>query len=274
MPTMLPPFLQDLRRSEIVERVRRDSRTRDDLMLGVDHQTAMEAIDWGQADFDEPVGALSPEDRVLLYAYWNQLGHLEELSEAFRQLFGTNRPSEPLITIDLGSGPFTGGLALAGQLSSHERVDYIGVDRSKTMRRLGEQLATALESTHETPQVDRHWASDLHSVAWDDPLGWRPVIVIVSFLLASPSLEVETLLADLEHLLSRLSRGETSVLYTNSPKAGPNRRYPVFREGLTDRGFRLVAEDTGSVRTNRRVRELRYALFHRSRQRTLQLGGD
>ena len=32
----------------------------------------MEAVGWGQADFDEPVGALSAEDRVLLYAYWNQ----------------------------------------------------------------------------------------------------------------------------------------------------------------------------------------------------------
>ena len=112
MPVTLPQLLQDLRRTEIVERVQRDPRTRGDLVLGVDHRTAMEAIDWGQAEFDQPFGSLSAEDRVLLYAYWNQRRHLEELTEAFHQLFSTNRPTDPLIAIDLGSGPFTGGRTL------------------------------------------------------------------------------------------------------------------------------------------------------------------
>ena len=55
----------------------------------------MEAINWGQADFDEPTGALSAEDRVLLYSYLNQLGHLEELSEAFHQVFSKAAPADP-----------------------------------------------------------------------------------------------------------------------------------------------------------------------------------
>ena len=166
----------------------------------------MEAVGWGQADFDEPVGALSAEDRALLYAYWNQRRHLEELTEAFRQLFGTNRPAEPLIVVDLGCAPFTGGLALAGQLGHQEWFDYIGVDRSRTMRELGEQLAVAAESAPGTPRIGRHWAADISSVDWRQPPGWRPVIVIVSFLLASPTLQVETLMAELEHLLEKLSR--------------------------------------------------------------------
>lgn len=274
MARTLPQFLLNLRRTEIVERVIHDPRTVGDLTLGIDRSAAMEAINWGQADFDEPVGTMSPDDRALLYAYWNQRGHLEELSEAFCQLFGTNRPSEPFIVVDLGCGPFTGGLALAGQLASHERFDYIGVDRSRAMQRLGEQLALALESMDDAPQVNRCWASNLHSVVWGDPLSWRPMVVIVSFLLASPTLEVEPLLVDLERLLCMLSRGETTVLYTNSPKAGPNRRFPVFQRGLEDRGFRMVADDTGPVRTERGTRDLRYALFRRGPERTLRLGGD
>ncbi|MCY3839609.1 MAG: hypothetical protein OXH09_13330 [Gammaproteobacteria bacterium] len=274
MPIRLPQRLRDIRTTEIVGRVRKDPRTCGDLLLGVDRQTAMNAIGWGQAEFDEPVGSLSAEDRVLLYAYWNQLGHLEELSEAFNQLFGGNSPSQPLIVVDLGCGPFTGGLALIGQLSTGELFDYIGVDRSRAMREFGEHLATAVDSMAGTPRSKRQWVADIADATWHAPPSWRPVVVIVSFLLASPSLHVGTLLAGLEQLLSRLTRGPTTILYTNSPRVAPNRTYPAFRDGLLDAGFRLTADDTGPVHTERGERVVRYALFHRDSQRTLQLGGD
>lgn len=273
MPTILPQFLHDLRRAEIVERMRTDPRTVGDLWLGLDRDAAMNVIEWGQADFDTPVGTFSAEDRVLLYAFWNQPRHLEELSDAFRQLFSENRPTEPLIVVDLGCGPFTGGLALAGQLGPGAQFDYIGVDRSRAMRRFGEDLATVAESMPAAPQIKRQWVSDVSCVAWDRPPSWRPVVVIVSFLLASPSLPVEVLVADLELLLTRLSRGEATVLYTNSPKWGPNRNYPAFRNALSNAGFQLVVEDTGSVETERRILALRYALFYRGRQQSLRLKG-
>lgn len=274
MPIGLPQRLRDIRTAEIIERVRKDPRTCGDLLLGVDRQTAMNAIGWGQAVFDEHVGGLSAEDRVLLYAYWNQLGHLEELSEAFNQLFAENPPTQPLVVLDLGCGPFTGGLALTGQLTAGELFDYIGVDQSRAMREFGEHLATAVDSMAGTPRSKRQWVADIADATWHAPLGWRPVVVIVSFLLASPSLHVGTLLAGLEQLLSRLSRGPTTVLYTNSPRAGPNRRYPAFRDSLLDAGFRLTADDTGPVHTERGKRVVRYALFHRDSQHTLQLGAD
>ena len=69
MPTILPQFLHDLRRAEIVERMRTDPRTVGDLWLGLDRDAAMNVIEWGQADFDTPVGTFSAEDRVLLYAF-------------------------------------------------------------------------------------------------------------------------------------------------------------------------------------------------------------
>ena len=233
----------------------------------------MDVIGWGQAEFDQPVGTFSPQDRVLLYAYWNQPGHLAELSEAFRQLFAEHPPINPIV-VDLGCGPFTGGLALAGQIDPTERFDYIGVDRSRAMRELGEQLASALGSMRGTPRIKRYWADDIDGVCWQTRLGWRPVIVIVSFLLASRSLDVRTLIAGLEQLLSHISRGPTTLLYTNSPNAGPNRGYAVFRDALMEAGFRLMADDTGAVHTDRGTRKLRYALFHRHRQGTLALGGD
>lgn len=130
MAVALPQWLQDLRHSHVVEPVRSDPLCRAGISLGVDPETAMtELAGGGQADFDTPRGGYSPDDRVLLYAYYLQKGHLEELISAFGQLFRAASIDYPIV-VDLGCGPFTGGLALAGALPPGSRFDYIGVDRS------------------------------------------------------------------------------------------------------------------------------------------------
>ena len=130
MPVELPQWLKILRREEVVDRVRNDPRSVDGTLLGVTGDVAFaEVIGGGQAEFDEPWNDLSGDDRVLLYAYFNQLGHLEELIEAFRLLFAdSSHPDNPIV-VDLGCGPFTGGLALATAFGRESRLDYIGVDR-------------------------------------------------------------------------------------------------------------------------------------------------
>ena len=57
------------------------------------------------------------------------------------------------------------------------------------MRELGETLALAAADLDETPQIDRHWSPDIRSVPWQRAPGFRPVFVIVSYLLASPTLD-------------------------------------------------------------------------------------
>ncbi len=96
----------------------------------------------GQADFDSPCGGLSSDDLALLYAYWIQLGHVEELVEAFGQHLSGCNIDRPVV-IDLGCGPFTGGLAVASALEPPNGFTYIGMDRASAMRRLGERLALA-----------------------------------------------------------------------------------------------------------------------------------
>ena len=237
----------------------------------------MEAIGWGQAAFDESWGDLSPADRVLLYAYFNQLGHLEELTAAFRMLFRTGPPVDEPIVVDLGCGPFTGGLAVAGVLGPERRFDYIGMDRSHAMRRFGEHLAVAAMRLDAVPQIDHYWAADLTSVPWRTVPGWRPVIVVVSYLLASPTLNAAELIGELEDLFRRLGRGRVTVLYTNSARPEANLSFPVFRQELQGAGFELYADDTGSIDIERlqgqRERQLRYALFHRRSRDVLPLGG-
>ncbi len=272
----LPTWLRQLRAREIVDRVRSDSRSVSGNHLGVDSQTAVkEVADGGQARFDEPWRHLSPDDRVLLYAYFFQLGHLEELIAASRQLLKTSRIEAPIV-VDVGCGPFTGGLAIRSVLDEGTQVDYIGVDRSGAMRRFGEQLASIAESRHGMPSMQRHWAPDISSVDWNRAPGWRPVIVIVSYLLASPTLDAVALVGELDGLLKRLGRGPVTVLYTNAAGTDANQSFPDFHAALHETGFAPVADGTGSIeisrRTGTRDRRLRYALFQRRRQDTLPLG--
>ena len=65
----LPKWLEDIRTAEVVRRVRDDPRSVGGSLLGVSFDVArIEVAGGGQANFDEPWGDLSPDDRVLLYA--------------------------------------------------------------------------------------------------------------------------------------------------------------------------------------------------------------
>ena len=269
----LPGWLDALRRDEIIGPVRNDPRSQGGTRLGMAADEAVEAIGRGQADFDAPLGALSPDDLALLYAFMNQRGHVEELVTAFGQLLADARPENPIV-VDIGCGPFTGGLALAATLGDRPRFDYIGVDRAESMQRLGARLAG---SDRMPARVRARWAAGMGAVDWPHRPGWRDVIVIVSYLFASPTLDVEAMFGDLEGLLDRLGRGAVTLLYTNSTRQQLNRRYPAFRRLLEAAGFELHAEDQGEIVVERRDglqdRNLYYALFHRPPRRVLRLGG-
>ena len=268
----LPDWLEELRRVHVTDRVLDDPRSRDRTLFGMDMAQAFEAIGAGQADFDAAYGDLSPDDLALLYAYLNQKGHLEELVAAFGQLLAGSKPPNPIV-VDIGCGPFTGGLALAATLGQNPRFDYIGVDRAASMRRLGARLAC---SDHAPGRVTAHWAADIGSVEWRRPPGFRDVIVIVSYLFASPTLDAEVLFGDLDRLLRRLGHGAATLLYTNSAREEPNRQFPDFRRRLEETDFRVHAEGQGAIvveRWNgRRERNLYYALFRRPQRRRLLLG--
>ena len=102
------------------------------------------------------------------------------------------------------------------------------------------------------------------------------MVVVVSYLLASPTLNAAELIGELEELLRKLGRGPVTVLYTNSIRPDANLSFPVFRQELEGAGFELIADDTGRIDIERlqgqRERRLRYALFHRQSQNLLALG--
>ena len=274
MKIELPDWITDLRNCEVSSRLSGDPRSTGKTLLGVDSDTAFhDVLKGGQADFDAPHGIFTSEDRVLLYAHLLQKGHLEELLAVFQKMrLSDNIPDQPVV-IDLGCGPFTGGLALAGAIGRDARFDYVGMDRSSTMQELGERLAVAasLDGVH------RIWSSDLTSVQWTSAPGWRPVLVIVSYLLKSPTLKVLDLVTKLTALLNKIGRGRVTVLYTNAIGTEANRNFPQFQDALFAAGFKLRANDQGEILVRRGAdvseRRLRYALFHRPKQTELQIGG-
>ena len=267
----LPDWLEDLRRIHVTDRVRNDSRSQGRTLFGLNMSRAFNAVGGGQADFDAPHGNLSPDDLALLYAYVNQKGHLEELVAAFGQLLTGAKPPNPIV-VDMGCGPFTGGLALAATLGQDPCFDYIGIDRAESMRRLGASLA---RSELVPGRVTTHWAADIGSLEGQRPPGFREVIVIVSYLFASPTLDAGTLFGDLDRLLRRLGHGAVTLLYTNSTRDEANRQYVGFRQRLEGGGFQVSAEDQGEIVVERRndPRNLFYALFRRPKRQRLTLGG-
>jgi SAM-dependent methyltransferase len=231
-------------------------------------------IGGGQADFDLPYKHLLPSDRCLLYAFVNQLGHLEELYEAFGQIFAGRRPDGELIVLDVGCGPFTGGLALAAAVPDMS-FSYIGLDRSNAMRELGKKLASAAEAMGVLNCGDLRWVQDFNDLSWTVARSWRPVLVIVSYLLASTTLDSPALVQSIEEFCNRLGRGPVTVLYTNTTSLTANHKFNEFRMALETIGFCVKANDEGSIpirRRNRRAdRKLRYAVFQRQARYILDL---
>jgi SAM-dependent methyltransferase len=270
----LPDWLSRLRRAEIVDAI--NPVREGDYFYGIHKDEIFNhVIGGGQAAFDAPYGHLTSKNRVLLYAYLNQLGHIEELGEAFTQLFGNSPPTDPLIVLDLGCGPFTGGLALAAVFGRTVPFTYIGVDSSSAMRDFGERLACAAERAGEISCTGRQWVENLAAIGWTAAPGWPRILVIASYLLASPTLDAEILVADLDKACDRFGRGSVTVLYTNSPNAGPNRSFGAFRAALERIGFAVKADDLGAITVDRlqgvKDRKLRYALFHRDAKRVLEV---
>jgi hypothetical protein len=205
----------------------------------------------------------------------NQKGHLLELIEAFRQLLNGQTFNEELILLDLGCGPFTAGLALACHMNDSQTFSYIGVDRAPEMLVLGERLAK--ESSVKC-QFERTCSTTIEAVFWSKPLSWKPIIVVVSYLLASPYLGIEGMVDQLNSLLKLISLGPVILLYTNSTREGPNKELARFVNALKSIGFSESINESGAINVSDysriRVRQLRYAVYVRQSQTHLSLGAS
>lgn len=229
-------------------------------------------IGGGQADFDASLGNLQPADRARLYGLYNMRRHLDELSDAFSQLFDSANSVGTPTVIDFGCGPFTAGLALAARLDGQRPFRYYGVDRAASMRDLGKGFADGARRCgvlHARTTVE--FSDDLAKLDFGRISG-DLTIVVASYLLHSDTLDVDALVEALDQSFQRIGPGPVAVLYTNSGKDWPNRKYPAFRSNLEAIGFVEVVCATERFTKTRTPADLRYALLKRDANLDIPLG--
>lgn len=179
--------------------------------------------------------------------------------------------------IDLGCGPGTGGLALAAAMGAERPFPYLGIDPAAAMHRLGEKLATTATKSGNMAHAKRSWWLSVDEARWAEPPGWRAVIVIASYLLASPTLDATDLVTRTLALIERISWGPVTLVYTNAVDDDANRKFASFRTVLEANCFTVFADDIGAVTVQRQgrlnERHLRYALFYRPRRTEFSLKG-
>lgn len=259
-------WLTDVRRAHVIQPIMQDSRNTNvsNTCLGYDKKWIFfNAIGGGQANFDEPIANLSPRDRVLLYAFLNQKGHVDELSHAFGKLLPQPHNLHGATVLDIGCGPFTAGLSLANIAGNVITFRYYGVDTSTMMREVGAELAAATRNSgglNVNSSVDFHSALD--DIDFGSPrAGWT--MVVLSYLLASDSLNVEALVTQLLHACKRIGLGPVAVLYTNTTREAAGAKYPELEARLLAAGFTKQVEDREMLEDGDRARPVHYALFVR-----------
>ncbi|MDR5766148.1 MULTISPECIES: class I SAM-dependent methyltransferase [unclassified Caballeronia] len=268
----IAPWLTDLLAEEIDRTIDDDARTTPGTFLGwPKNRIFRDVIGGGQADFDAAVGHLSGDDRALLYARYNQRRHLDELTHAFSLLLESEQAIARPTVIDIGCGPFTAGLAFASVFGENA-FRYFGVDRAGSMLRLARRLEEAAEARSALHPRSSVWFGNDLAAADFGPVRGEWTIVVASYLLASPTLDVEELVADILVTLDRVGPGPVAVLYTNSALPFNRAKFPAFLDGLRTGGFDLFIEGTETFDdTDKRPTELHYALIYRQARTILNI---
>lgn len=261
------PWYDVVRRARIVDPLNADPReTRQNRMrLGrssgwiFDH-----AIGGGQANFDEPIEDLSARDRVMLYALFNQKGHVPELIHAFSKLANDPRHLNGATMLDIGCGPFTAGLALANVAGDEVPFRYYGVDTSNQMCAFGAELADAVRAEGGlNPQTSVAFSHSADAIDFGAPrLGWT--VVVLSYLLASKSLNVEVIVRQIIDACGRIGPGPVAILYTNSAVDDRRAAFPELEARLCAAGFKCEVVDTELLTDGDKPRHIHYALFTRA----------
>src|SRR5262249_19039003 len=131
---------------------------------------------------------------------------------------------------------------------------YYGVDRARSMLELGRSFADAARARGGChPDTKCDFVEDLDAIDFG-PVRGDLSLVVASYLLASPSLDVTDLVRTVLEALDRIGPGPAAVLYTNSAIPTLNTKYPLFRRGLVGGGFEVQVESVEMFRATRNPR--------------------
>lgn len=267
------PWLEQLRRQLIVTPISNDPRSVHGTRLGRQSSWIFNhAIGGGQADFDQAIEELSPRDRVMLYALFNQKAHVDELIHAFDKFLPNPDTFKGATVVDIGCGPFTAGLAVANVIGPRVAFRYFGVDRAVSMRSFANELAEAVRVLGEfNERTEVGFYRSVDEIDFGRHRGAEIAVFVLSYLLASDTIDVDALAGEINRASSRIGMGQTFVLYTNSARESACANYPAFRNRMVEAGFRVYVEETEHFLDTDTPRDIHYALFERPAVSTLPI---
>jgi len=264
--TKWKPWLLQLRRDLIVSPLQSDDRSTPGKLLGKSMDWIFNvAISGGQANFDQHLDDLSPRDRAMLYAYANQKTHIDELTHAFEKFLASPGHINNATVLDIGCGPFTAGLAFANIVETQFPYRYFGIDHANSMLDFGNELAQetiARGYVHEDSKIS--FCDDLNEVDFGSLRAAETTIVVLSYLLASESIQARQLVEQIVDACNRISLGRVIVLYTNSARESARKNFTPFKDEMLQNDFQLKIEEIEQFEDATKPRLIHYAVFVRN----------
>lgn len=206
-------------------------------------------VEQGQADFTTGYNGLTPDDKVLLYAYCyfqmhfsSTMAVLEKYKPAFENYIW--KKCKGVAFLDVGCGPLTSGLALL-ELSNkyfkpHKPFDYtyVGIDIAKAMIDLAIKFEKAIPRY---PQTDRILFNkscyetnykEIVKYKFDENIG---IIINCCYFFASPTIEVNEFIKVIKTFVEAHKNNKLCLIYQNAPSTSRNvtQNYETFLKQIS-----------------------------------------
>ena len=213
-----------------------------------------ELLERGSADFDKTSdSAERPAYRALAYIYQHMAMHLRQNLALLNHYKGTIFAGPgPLLFLDFGCGPMTGGIALhdiAKLARATHAITYVGVDASQSMVNLAEQI----NETHrffETIKAKRfllYQRNYIHPPPPEEGLKgrWNIMILNLSFVLAPDTYKFEkgsqqaaarTLVQNWKKWIQAVQPRDMIVLYLNPEETSYHKTHENWRRVTAELG--------------------------------------
>ena len=202
------------------------------------HRNTM--LNQGRTDFEIAADGLTPAQKVDLYCYYYFQMHYTSSYRFYlheKDFLQASIKDKTVWFIDIGCGPFTSGLAFNSWLKNFAdmnstKVNYIGVDTSKTMLLKAEAVSNScakLNYGDKVFSVDKNEILDVHQYIMQDD---RELLFILnySYLFASNSLDVQDFVDFTKGILGYA--GKVIVLQQNPRLDSLNLKWTNYKSQL------------------------------------------
>ena len=242
-----------------VEELKETTASNGLLQLGEDFEKTI--INYGRLEFDTPQTAynrqtdkaviVSAEDQVRMYCHYYMPQYLKEAETKWREKHQSimkmaESCEKQVVMIDIGCGPATYGIAFAQRFAAEmNKIEYVGVDTSEEMLRMGErlfderQICNQQPSEKQWPNVEHRFTSSIDeaadilkpdNAAGENSLPSQLIVFNIAHLFACIDGNMaETLAMKINGIIQRYPQNKYTVIVTENEFDCRMRSYGVFR---------------------------------------------